>query len=107
MDNKLEADYGTLKFSFDGQPYEIDLSTTSFERFKKAVAPFIKNATEVEEEAPRRWVHQRSDGDAIRAWAAKSGIHQVAPRGRIKQSVVDAYDLWKSTQDSEKATAKA
>lgn len=34
---------------------------------------------------------KRSDLDAIRAWARESG-HTVAERGRIKQSVIDAYD---------------
>ena len=88
----------TMRFSFAGAEYEIDLSKKNASAFRKQLAPFIEHARKAGAgraagpPGPPRPVsaaaRQRS-GD-IRAWANDHGI-AVSARGRIPASVVEQY----------------
>jgi len=89
-----DGDGGTVRFSFDGAHYEIDLSTRNADAFRKAVSEYVAaerkvgRGTRTATTAPTR-----SDPDElarIRAWANENG-HEVSARGRIAQSARDAY----------------
>ena len=90
----------TVKFGLDGHSYEIDLSTKNANKLRNALAPFLENGTRVGRAAAAMRlgggrgrggaVAEREQNKAIRAWALRKGL-DVAPRGRIKQDVVDQY----------------
>ena len=97
---------GTVDFALDGRSYEIDLSDENAAKLRDALAPFIDAARKVggsrgagrgrraqrqpaqEAEKPAR--SKREETAAIRQWAREHG-YQVAERGRIPKSVMEAY----------------
>jgi len=93
-----------ITFALDGHEYEIDLSEKNTQRLRDALEEFIKKARPVERPpvltlAPTRPTRRQSSGGSgtredigqIRAWAESKGL-DVAPRGRIKKEIVEAYD---------------
>jgi hypothetical protein len=109
----------SVGFAFDGQSYELDLSTANVDRLKAALKPFISAARKSGKSdapvasrakkskaapAPKKRATAssrpassaaKSDVQAIRAWANANG-HTVGDRGRISTTVRDAYE--KATQ---------
>jgi hypothetical protein len=90
----------TVEFSLDGTAYTIDLSDANAGKLRKALDPFINAGTRVGRGTGRaqqrhavssgRPAGSRDENKAIREWAASNG-HQISERGRIPQSVSDAY----------------
>jgi hypothetical protein len=85
----------TVTFALDGKDYEIDLSDTNAEKLREALRPFVAAARKTTRNSRTRSTKVRassSDPDTakIRAWAKDNG-HPVSDRGRIHQSVKDAY----------------
>ena len=92
----------TVEFSLDGTAYTIDLSDANAGKLRKALDPFINAGTRVGRGSVRgqsrhagavtsgRTAGSRDENKAIREWAASNG-HQISERGRISQSVSDAY----------------
>jgi hypothetical protein len=85
----------TLAFALDGKDYEIDLSDANAEKLREALRPFVAAARKTTPNGGPRGTRTRtssSDPDTakIRAWAKENG-HPVSDRGRIHQSVKDAY----------------
>ena len=89
----------TVKFGLDGHSYEIDLSSKNANKLRAALAPYLEVGTRVSgrSSAPVRGgraragaTGERDQNKAIRAWAIRKGL-PVAPRGRIKQDIVDQY----------------
>jgi nucleoid-associated protein Lsr2 len=83
----------TVRFSFGGTDYEIDLSAKNAAAFRKMLAPYVEHARKAARAPARRAARtaasrQRS-GD-IRAWAKQRGL-AVSERGRIPASVVEQY----------------
>jgi hypothetical protein len=96
----------TVEFSFDGVRYSIDLAKKNRTGLDRVFKPWIAAATPVKGRGSsgrsrsgsgRRSTRPRStpagsgvDLAAVRAWAAEQGI-EVSARGRVAQSVIDAY----------------
>src|SRR5215218_2890847 len=86
----------TVVFALDGYSYEIDLSAKNATKLRNALSSFIENGSRVSgraasgKGASRRSATDRDQNQAIRAWAERKG-YEVAPRGRIKQELVDLY----------------
>ncbi len=89
----------TVKFELDGLSYEIDLSTKNATKLRSVLAPYLEVGTRVtgRSSTPARGgrargavAGERDQNKAIRAWARRKGL-PVAPRGRIKQEIVDQY----------------
>jgi hypothetical protein len=89
----------TVKFGLDGHSYEIDLSTKNANKLRTALAPYLEVGTRVSSRTapPSRGGRsrgslggERDQNKAIRAWAIRKGL-PVAPRGRIKQEIVEQY----------------
>jgi Lsr2 len=88
----------TVKFGLDGQQYEIDLSSKNAKKLRAELAVFVEHGSRVS----ARTATPRSGGRssaaaahpdqnrAIREWAQAKG-YEIAPRGRIKQEIVDAF----------------
>ncbi len=97
-----EADE-TVRFTFDGIAYEIDLSGKNAAQFRKLMDPYQAAGTRVGRVGPGAQViptrptrssvapnPNREQNALIREWAQKAG-HRLAERGRIPQHVVDEY----------------
>lgn len=87
----------TLTFSFNGKSYQIDLNDENSEKFQKALEPYLAVATRTggpparSRRARRTAASGGPSPDDVRVWAREQG-HTVSERGRIAQSVRDAYD---------------
>ncbi len=90
----------TVSFSFEGKAYELDLSEKNAKKLRKALEPFVAAARRSGGGGRRRQRGSsgtpRGGGDrertaTIRKWAREHG-HQVADRGRIPSSVIEAYE---------------
>lgn len=88
------ADAKSYTFALGNDKYAIDLSSANYQALKEALAPFIKAAAKESGRGARAESEARrgpAELQKIRAWAANQGL-EVAPKGRIKQSVVEAYE---------------
>ena len=94
---------GTVTFSLDNRAYEIDLSDENTDKLHEVLAPFIEHGRKAGgrsggrgrtrgqaavTDTPAR--SNREETHAIRGWAGQNG-HQPSDRGRIPQSVIEAY----------------
>ena len=91
----------TVTFGLDRRVYEVELSEENAGKLRDALAPFVSAARRSGTGGGRR---RRSSGGSgsqpshsnrarnasIREWAREHG-HEVAVRGRIPASVLDAY----------------
>ena len=89
----------TVTFGLDGHLYEIDLSSKNAKKLRSELSVFVEHGSRVSARAaaPGRRGGGSSVGAAhpdqnraIRQWAQAKG-YEIAPRGRIKQEIVDAF----------------
>jgi Lsr2 len=85
----------TVRFTYDGKSYEIDLSEENLAAFAEAIEPFVANARNTT--TPKRSSSGRARPDKekstrIREWARSQGI-EIGVRGRIPSSVRQAYEV--------------
>jgi hypothetical protein len=94
-----EKDVRTVKFEFDGASYEIDLGPANYSKLKKVLARYIGAGTKVSTRgrpagrggSARRSVADQKEFNArVRQWAADNG-HDVKPRGRVPETIIEAY----------------
>lgn len=86
----------TVLFSLDGKSYEIDLKTENAEALREAFSQYIKagRRSGAAGAPAARSSRKRGDGPdlgAVREWARKNG-HTVSERGRVPQTILDAYN---------------
>jgi hypothetical protein len=90
----------TVRFTIDGQPFVIDLTGENAASFRDAVAPWVAIARPDADptattKRSRRGMSRGAgptENTRIRQWAAQQpGIPTLSERGRIPQSVHDAY----------------
>jgi nucleoid-associated protein Lsr2 len=83
----------TVRFGFDGEEYEIDLSNKNASTFRQQLRPFIEHARKAgrgQTRRPARTAASRQHSGYVRAWAKDHGI-AVSARGRIPASVMEQY----------------
>ncbi len=90
----------TVTFGLDGYLYQIDLSSKNAKKLRSELSTYVDRGTRVAGRGGaglRGAIRQRGSAaadrqqnQAIRAWAIRKGM-AVAPRGRIKQEIVDQY----------------
>jgi hypothetical protein len=90
------ADYADFTFALDGKTYEIDLSKENVIRLEGLLDEFIVAARRVRKQGPAKQPTRPASRDreqtrAVREWARRNGL-EVADRGRIPASVVEAYE---------------
>jgi len=92
----------TVEFALDGKSYTIDLSDGNVGRLREALEPFVEAARRTgtrrrERPSARPQQPSRPSGsdreynNSVRQWARKNGW-DIAARGRIPASVIDAYE---------------
>jgi hypothetical protein len=90
----------SVEFSLDGINYTIDLSEANAGKLRKALDPYINAGKRMGRSTGRvsprrgagggRTAGSRDENRQIREWASANG-HQISERGRIPQSVTQAY----------------
>lgn len=83
-----EGEATTIEFAFKGTKYLIDLNAENLDDFEHEMKQYIEAARVKGGTSTRRPVEESS---AIRTWAAENGF-EVAPKGRIPQAVLTAYE---------------
>lgn len=90
-----KGDGSTVRFSLNGQAYEIDLSRENEQKLRDALAPFIAAGRSISVGAKQARSRTKSssalDLAAVRVWAASAG-HTVSSRGRIPAHILEAYE---------------
>jgi hypothetical protein len=90
----------TVLLGLDGKAFELDLSEKNAKKLRKALEPFLAGARrsgggsrgrQRGGGSASRSTSDRDRNTAIRDWARQNG-RQVADRGRIPASVIEAYD---------------
>jgi len=84
----------TVRFSWEGVAYELELSKKNAVTFERAMKPYVSAARRAKSSRGRRPSASRTgkrDLGPVREWAGKNG-YPVSTRGRIAQSIIDAYD---------------
>jgi hypothetical protein len=90
----------TVSFSLDGQAYEIDLSTDNASKLRDDVARYVGHGRKIASRGSggrqstnrgRPSEEGKRDLTAVREWGRQNG-HDVSERGRVKASVIEAYD---------------
>ena len=81
----------TIPFALDGKSYEIDLSESNAKELRELLADFI-GAARGASKTPQKRSSPTRDTQAIRAWAAETGV-ELNDRGRIPSAVVEAYQV--------------
>ncbi|WP_424348159.1 histone-like nucleoid-structuring protein Lsr2 [Kocuria sp. CH-021] len=84
----------TVQFGLDGRQYEIDLSAANAEKLREALRPYATAGRRAQSKSVRANGTRSSSGSSetakIRAWAKENG-YEVSDRGRVHQSVKNAY----------------
>ncbi|WP_448852577.1 histone-like nucleoid-structuring protein Lsr2 [Corynebacterium sp. 335C] len=89
----------TIRFSYRGRNYVIDLSKGNAEKFDEALKPFI-DAARVDAQAPAKAPQRKSRGAdeatrnrnrIIRQWAKDQGL-DVADRGALSKDIIAKYE---------------
>ena len=92
----------TVRFALDGSEYEIDLTTENAENLRSAFSEYVENGRKASggrggRSTPRAAStsssssSKREEVQQIRQWAQDNG-HNPSSRGRLPQSLVDAYN---------------
>ncbi|MFF3496072.1 Lsr2 family protein [Streptomyces sp. NPDC002795] len=92
-----EADE-TVTFALDGKTYEIDLTTANADKLRGALEPYLKGGRRTGGRSSGRGKARATSGGGgnqdtaqIRAWAKENG-YEVNDRGRVPQSIREAYE---------------
>lgn len=83
----------TVTFGLDGVGYEIDLTSDNARRLREELMPYLSNSRKVRSRrgSPyRSTMPAQDESRRVREWAEKNGFTP-SRRGRIKKSIVDAY----------------
>jgi hypothetical protein len=90
------TDAREVTFALDGTTYQLDLSEANVSVLRDTLAPFIQVARRVKgpaqlqgQQPPQRTKAQRA---IIREWAIGEGLMTRESRGRIPESVAQAYE---------------
>jgi hypothetical protein len=90
----------TVRFGIDGTHYEIDLTTENAQNLREALSGYVDKARKTstrrgqggqKASSATSGRAKREDAQQIRQWAQDNGYNP-SSRGRITQSIIDAYN---------------
>ena len=90
----------TVSFSLDGQSFEIDLSKENATKLRDDFARYVGHGRKIASRGSasrptgnrsRPSSEDKRDLGPVREWGRQNG-HDVSERGRVKASVIEAYD---------------
>lgn len=97
-----EEAHETVRFGLDGTTYEIDLTEDNANNLRSALSEYMNKARKANTGGRKSQNGQKNtagsgssrskeETQAIRQWAQDNG-HNPSARGRITQSIIDAYN---------------
>ena len=96
-----EEAHETVRFGLDGTNYEIDLTGDNAHNLRSTLGEYVDKARKANTSGRRGQGGQKTtstgsgrskeETQAIRQWAQDNG-HNPSARGRITQSIIDAYN---------------
>jgi hypothetical protein len=93
-----KPDAQTVRFSYEGFDYEIDLTEAEHSKLGGFLSTYMSAArragrtnTRSKAAEPRRMTASTGDSNAVRAWAKANGI-EVSDRGRVPARIQTAYE---------------
>jgi hypothetical protein len=90
--------FRSIRFSFDGRLFEIDLSREHYDSFKHGLGPWMEAGREITKNAgtgsrgPRGPYRNGKQNQAIRQWGRDHGM-TVPDNGPIPKPLLVAYDM--------------
>jgi hypothetical protein len=103
-----EEAHETVRFGVDGTNYEIDLTTENADRLRSVLGEYVEKGRKADSSGRKSQGGQprtasasgrsREETQQIRQWAKDNG-HNPSSRGRLNQSIVDAYNEAHSSLD--------
>lgn len=89
----------TVRFGMGGTEYEIDLTTENADKLRSSLSEYVDKARKARggkknqgsRQVPPTNGSKHEDTQLIRQWAQNNGYNP-SSRGRISQSIVDAYN---------------
>lgn len=89
----------TVRFGLDGKEYEIDLTTDNASELRSALSQYVDAARKASSDRRGQGGQRgtstsrakRDEVQKIRQWAQDHG-HNPSSRGRVSQTIVDAYN---------------
>lgn len=91
----------TVRFGVDGTEYEIDLTTQNADELRSTLSEYVDKARKANPRGRKNQGGQKNNASgsgrskeetqAIRQWAQDNGLNP-SSRGRITQSIIDAYN---------------
>ena len=103
LDGTPAEDGQTVTFGLDGVTYEIDLKPKNADKLRSTLADFVAAARKTGGRAKRSTAavpgvrrpapdaRSKEQTKAIREWARTNG-HELADRGRIPASIIEAFE---------------
>lgn len=95
--NGTQQDVKTVTFGFEGKTFEIDLGTLNRRNLERSLAKYMEAGRHVKSGRAVKGTGAKRDLSPVRAWAKAQGM-EVSDRGRISQTVLDAYSNSLSAQ---------
>jgi hypothetical protein len=86
----------TVRFGFEGSEYEIDLTEENANKLRSFMSEYVEKGRKVGGKRSQGGAkstnrNKRENTQEIRQWAQANG-HNPSSRGRINQSIIDAYN---------------
>lgn len=91
-----EEAHETVRFGLEGTDYEIDLTSENAEKLRSVLSEYVEKGRKAGgkrgQASPKKTSgNKRENTQEIRQWAQENGYNPSA-RGRINQTIVDAYN---------------
>jgi hypothetical protein len=116
LDGTAGQDVTTVTFALDGRTYEIDLNSANASALRESLARYVEAGRRSRRRGratgltptrvPTADSAARGRAQAIRQWADESG-QEVAARGRIPSTVVEAYEAARQGRNAPAASTAA
>lgn len=81
----------TIRFSYAGTDYEIDLTAKNEKALRKVLAQYIEKGRRVKGNGTKITSSQKVDTKEVRQWARKNGYPDLSNYGRIPAEIMDQY----------------
>jgi len=87
----ISDDFTEVHFAHNGQEWVLDLSRKNADAFAELLAPYKKGGTKVPAAGAAR-SSKKNTRPGVREWAEAQGLVEKGGRGRLPNSVLEAYD---------------
>jgi len=87
-----EDEITTVEFGYNGKNYLIDLGPENATKLDEFLVPYIKKAMRYNAKSSSRSTPDKRERPGILQWAKAEKLVKESHRGRLPNSVIEAYD---------------